>query len=81
MNRLSIVTLVYLGWIVGHYVASHLNVYLCVPATWTGFFMSPFNASTPQCIAIRWMIYKGGNNIVMMWILIGLWVLRITKIK
>jgi hypothetical protein len=39
--------------------------------------MSPFNASSPQCIAIRWVICKGGDNIGVMWILIGMWMLKI----
>lgn len=77
MNRLQFVTLVYISWIVAHYVASHMYVKLCTPATLAGFLMSPFNASSPQCIAIRWVICKGGNNIGMMWLLLGMWLLRI----
>lgn len=81
MNRLGIVTMIYSGWIVAHYIAPHAYVKFCVPPTWVGFLMSPLNASSPQCIAIRWVIYKGGNSIVMMWILAGLWILKIIKPK
>jgi len=81
MNRVGIMTMIYIGWIIAHYIAPHAYVKLCVPPTWTGFLMSPFNASSPQCIAIRWIIYKGGNNIVMMWVLTGLWALKALKMK
>jgi hypothetical protein len=81
MNRLGIVTMIYSGWIVAHYIAPHAYVKFCVPPTWTGFLMSPLNASSPQCIAIRWVIYKGGNSIVMMWVLAGLWILKALKTK
>jgi hypothetical protein len=79
MNRLGIVTMIYSGWIVAHYIAPHAYVKFCVPPTWTGFLLSPLNASSPHCIAIRWVIYKGGNSIVMMWVLAGLWVLKAIK--
>ena len=81
MNQLSIVTMIYIGWIIAHYIAPHAYVKFCVPPTWTGFFMSPLNASSPQCIAIRWIIYKGGNHIVMMWVLAGLWMVKVLKPK
>jgi hypothetical protein len=79
MNRIGFVTMIYIAWIVAHYIAPHAYVKFCVPLTWSGFLMSPLNASSPQCIAIRWVIYKGGNNIVMMWVIISLWVLKSVK--
>jgi hypothetical protein len=81
MKRLGFITMIYIAWIVAHYIAPHAYVKFCVPSTLTGFLMSPLNAFTPQCIAIRWVIYKGGNNIVMMWVIIGLWVLKIIETK
>ena len=79
MNRIGFVTMIYIAWIVAHYIAPHAYVKFCVPLTWSGFLMSPLNASSPQCIAIRWVIHKGGNNIAMMWVIISLWVLKSVK--
>jgi len=79
MNRLGIVTMIYIGWILAHYIAPHAYVKFCVPSTLSGFLLSPLTASSPHCIAIRWVIYKSGNNIVMMWVLGGLWAVKLLK--
>tara|TARA_B110000879_G_scaffold135967_1_gene177695 strand:- start:662 stop:883 length:222 start_codon:yes stop_codon:yes gene_type:complete len=62
-------------WIVIHYIAAHLYVYLCVPATIAGFLMSPFLVSAPHCYGLRWAIFHGGNIIVAMWTILGIWLL------
>jgi hypothetical protein len=37
--------------------------------------MSPFMAAAPHCQALRWAIYNGGNNIVSMWLILGMWLM------
>lgn len=59
---------IYAGWIVLHYVATHIYVHACVPATFYGFALSPFLATAPHCQALRWVIYEGGNNLNMIWL-------------
>lgn len=66
----------YFAWIFLHYIASHLYIKLCTPYTIFGFLTSPFIAPTPQCQALRWVIYHGGNNIVLMWCYVGTWTLK-----
>jgi hypothetical protein len=68
-------TSIYLLWIGLHYVAAHLYAYHCVPMTWMGFLYSPFMTVTPECKALRWVIYNGGNSIEHMWITMGLWIM------
>jgi len=67
---------IYLLWICLHYIAPHLYVRFCVPATIIGFIMSPFIATSPHCQAIRWTIHNGGNTITAMWILMGTWIIQ-----
>jgi hypothetical protein len=61
----------YIMWILLHYVAAHLYPTYCVPLTVMGFILSPFMASAPHCIAIRWLITEGSNVIVTMWVVLG----------
>ena len=67
---------IYILWIVGHYAASHLYVYLCTPGTIIGFILSPFIAPAPHCVGLRWLINTGGSSINAMWILFGLWLTK-----
>jgi len=62
---------IYLVWIVLHFIASHLYVKLCVPASFLGLVVSPFLTTTPHCQGLRWIIYNGANTINNMWIVIG----------
>jgi len=62
---------IYLVWIVLHFIASHLYVKLCVPASFLGVVVSPFLTTTPHCQGLRWIIYNGANTINNMWIVIG----------
>lgn len=66
---------IYAAWILMHYFASHLYVYWCVPATVLGLIMSPFLVPAPHCYGLRWIIYQGGNSIIVMWSIIGIWIL------
>ena len=73
---------IYLLWILMHYIASHLYVHWCVPATIMGLIMSPFMVPAPHCYGLRWIIYQGGNSIIVMWSFIGVWLIgRILPIK
>jgi hypothetical protein len=74
MARMTIVILLYIGWIIAHYISAHLYTKICVPNTLMGMAMSPFMAASSQCIGLRWVINTGGNNICSMWTLLGMWV-------
>ncbi len=65
----------YLLWVSMHYIASHLYVHWCVPATLVGLIMSPFMVPAPHCFGLRWLIYQGGNSIIVMWSIFGVWLL------
>jgi len=80
MSRLGMLTLLYIGWIVAHYVAAHIYVKLCVAFSFVGFISSPFLVASPHCIGLRWIIHTGGNNIMALWVLIALWGIKKTKV-
>lgn len=65
---------IFILWIVLHFIAANLYSKFC--AVWSpfGFIESIFVAQTPYCIAMRWIIYNGGNTINSMWVSIGLWI-------
>ena len=63
-------------WILLHFATPHLYIYFCTPATFMGFVASPFIATAPHCIALRWCIYNSGNVISTMWMLVGAWCVR-----
>jgi hypothetical protein len=67
---------IYVAWVFVHYMASHIYVHWCVPATIVGFLLSPFLAPAPHCQALRWAIYNGGNSILAMWVLFGMWIMK-----
>lgn len=67
----------YIMWILLHYVAAHLYPMYCVPLTVMGFILSPFMASAPHCIAIRWLITEGSNVIVTMWVVLGTYAVQL----
>lgn len=73
---------IYMLWVTMHYIAAHLYVYWCVPATVVGIIMSPFLVPAPHCYGLRWAVYHGGNSIIAMWTIIGVWLLaRILPLK
>ena len=61
----------YIIWIVLHYCCSNIYSYHCTPLTVMGFILSPFYAVSPQCKALRWVIYNSGGSIEAMWFIIG----------
>ena len=73
--------ILYSIWITAHYVAAHVYPIMCAPLTLTGFIMSMFMVATPQCVALRWVIYTGAAAINNMWIMIGCWVITYIATK
>jgi hypothetical protein len=73
---------IYIAWIFIHFIASHLYVQWCVPATVVGFLLSQFLVPAPHCYGLRWVIYYGGNSIIAMWTFVSIWLLsRILPLK
>ena len=64
---------IFLMWIIIHYIASNLYASFCAELTLFGLIKSAFVAQAPHCIAMRWVVYNGGNVINNMWLSIGLW--------
>lgn len=75
------VSYIYVVWIAAHYIASHMYVWFCVPATFIGFLTAPFLVPAPHCQAIRWTIYTGGEKIFAMWMIIGSWLFNKIEIN
>lgn len=75
LNRAGRIAILYGMWIMAHFIASHLYTKWCVPLTWSGFLMSPFVAPMPHCQAARWVISTGGDIMVHMWVLVGVWLI------
>jgi hypothetical protein len=65
--------LIYIVWIIIHYIAGILYSIYCTPNTFIGFLISPFLVLTPHCRAFRWIIYNGGLIITDIWIVLGTW--------
>ena len=63
--------IMYIFWIISHYISSHLYVKLCTPMTIQGFLLSPLYACTPHCKALQWIAQTGSNSIHAMWVIIG----------
>ncbi len=64
---------IFVLWIVIHYSAANLYPIFCAELTVAGLMKSIFVAQEPHCIALRWIIYNGGNAINSMWLSIALW--------
>jgi hypothetical protein len=65
--------LIYIIWIVLHYISSHLYVKWCVPSGIIGFMVSPFLTQSVHCRALRWGIATGAQTIQSMWAIIATW--------
>jgi len=73
LKWLYFISKVYIIWITIHYISCQLYVHYCVPSGITGYLLSPFLVSSPQCKALRWAFYTGGNIIDNMWNYLGVW--------
>ena len=60
-------------WITIHFCAANLYYRFCAEPTFIGYVKSIFVAQAPHCIAMRWVIYNGGNIINSMWLSIAVW--------
>ncbi len=65
------ITIVYLLWIILHFIIGNLYSTYCVEYSFYGFITSPFVSITPHCKAFRWIIYNSGMVIENMWIYIA----------
>lgn len=64
---------IYLMWVLFHYIAAHMYVYFCAPATLGGLLLSPFLMSAPHCVALRWAVHNGADVVHAMWLILGTW--------
>jgi hypothetical protein len=65
---------IFILWIWLHYVASNMYPKFCTELSFIGFIKSIFLTQSPHCVAMRWVIYNGGNVINSMWISVGIWI-------
>jgi hypothetical protein len=69
--------LFYFIWVVLHYLASHIYIYLCVPIGFYGFITSIFTNQLPYCRGLRYMVTVGSEQISDMWILLGTFIISL----
>lgn len=68
----------YLLWILLFYIGSNLHSIYCTPKGLLGFFYTPVLVQAPHCIAFRWIISTGTNNINVFWgILAGFFIKKL----
>ena len=65
--------LIFITWVLVHFISAHIYIYMCVPATLYGILMSPFMVDVPYCYASRWIMMKSVNSINLLWISLGSW--------
>jgi hypothetical protein len=66
---------VYFAWTLMHYVATIFYAKICTPISLYGFVLSAVLVSSPQCAALRWMIYNGASKMTAMLFIIGGYIL------
>ena len=76
-QKLFKMVIVYLLYIVAHYVSANLYQRYCTPLGWFGFITSPFTIASPQCQGLRWVMFNTGNHITAMWMILGAWFINI----
>ena len=76
-KKLIRMVVIYLVYIIAHYVSTNLYQRYCTPLSWFGFLASPFATALPQCQALRWILFNTGNHITAMWMILGAWMLNI----
>lgn len=55
------------AWVSVHFVASHLYVAWCLPRSFSGYAMSPFQIAAPHCSTLRWVIHTTGDRVLLVW--------------
>ena len=76
VQAIAFVVMPCVAWTVAYFVASNIYPRICTPWSIYGFFMSPMMVTTPQCVALRWVIDTGATTIITMWKLVGLWIAK-----
>ena len=76
-RKLTRMVIIYFLYIVVHYVSANLYQQVCVPIGWIGFITSPFTIVSPQCQALRWLMFNTGSHINAMWMIFGAWMINI----
>lgn len=65
---------IYILWVLLHYISAHLYVYFCVNSTILGLITSSFIVSSQHCVALRWIIVNGAENIKTLMMFGATWV-------
>jgi hypothetical protein len=74
-KKIFVCVSVYFAWTLAHYVATLLYAKFCTPYSFYGFVLSAVLVSTPQCSALRWMMYNGATKMNSMLLIIGGYIL------
>lgn len=80
-KKVAICASVYFMWTLTHYVATLLYAKFCTPYSLYGFVLSAVLVSTPQCSALRWMMYNGATKMNSMLLIIGGYILAYVEEK
>ena len=64
---------VFIIWIVIHYASARFYPTFCAEEGLFGLVKSVFVTQAPHCVAMRWIIYNGGNMITTMWLTLSIW--------
>lgn len=67
---------IYILWVCLHYFSTQLYVKLCVDWSIVGFITSPFLVTMPYCKGLLWAINQGSQNLQLMWVIIGYWLVK-----
>jgi hypothetical protein len=74
--------IIYGGWVIIHYGATHIYSHYCTNWSILGFLTSPLIVSTPLCRGLEWVIHTGSDMMTNMWIIFGTWLsLELFKTK
>ena len=74
-KKVIICASVYFAWTFVHYVSTLLYAKFCTPYSFYGFVLSAVLVSTPQCSALRWMMYNGATKMNSMLLIISGYIL------
>jgi len=80
-KKMAVCVGVYFGWTFAHYISTLIYARVCTPFSFYGFVLSAVLVSTPQCFALRWVIYNGAIKMNAMLLLIGGYILAYVEEK
>lgn len=64
-------TLMYVIWIILHFISVHTYTEYCTGRTVFGLLSSAVHVSSPFCQGLSWVIYTGSRQILNMWIILA----------